>query len=309
MIFLTESFEDNRSVNYIVKQDKKRNQRIRKLMEYSFEMCYSFGEVFLSENKKGCVLIMLPDKKKTTLKTIVLDANLVLSSIGLLNTKKALNKESKIKKFHPDELMYYLWFIGVDPMEQHKGIGSALMRDVITESIKKKRSVYLETSTLKNIPWYEKFGFTIYNELDLGYRLYFMKKNNNGEIDMLMPGTQMHIVTFIFVCIEIVIFFYLVIYKLARLDDTTASLNIILISLLITYNVTGGLLPDPNLPGSIFIQEVIAYGTGFITPCFFPYYVYKAFGLEKMKFHAYKGVFLFLMLPYFLFVIVYAATE
>jgi signal transduction histidine kinase/DNA-binding NarL/FixJ family response regulator len=126
---------------------------------------------------------------------------------------------------------------------------------------------------------------------------------------MLLPGTQMHIITFIFVCIEIVIFFYLVIYRLARPDDKTAVLNIVLIFLLITYNVTGGLLPDTNLPSSIFIQEVIAYGTGFITPCFFPYYVYNAFGLEKMKFHIYKGVFLFLMLPYFLFVIVFAVTN
>ena len=126
---------------------------------------------------------------------------------------------------------------------------------------------------------------------------------------MLIPGTQMHIITFIFVSIEIVIFFYLIIYKLARPDDTTASLNIILIALLIIYNVTGGLLPDPNLPGSVFIQETIAYGTGFITPCFFPYYVYQAFGLEKMKFHAYRGVFLCLLLPYFLFVFVYAVTD
>ena len=126
---------------------------------------------------------------------------------------------------------------------------------------------------------------------------------------MLLPGTQMHIITFIFVCIELVIFFYLIIYRLARPDDKIASLNIVLIFLLITYNVTGGLLPDPNLPGSVFIQFAIAYATGFITPCYFPYYVYKAFGLEKMKFHAYRGVFLFLMLPYFLFVIVYSATN
>lgn len=126
---------------------------------------------------------------------------------------------------------------------------------------------------------------------------------------MLLPGTQMHIVTFIFVCIELVIFFYLVIYRLARPDNKTAFLNIVLIFLLITYNVTGGLLPDPNLPGSFFTQEVIAYATGFIVPCYFPYYVYKAFGLKKMKFHAFKGVFLCLMLPYLLFVIVFAVSN
>jgi DNA-binding CsgD family transcriptional regulator len=126
---------------------------------------------------------------------------------------------------------------------------------------------------------------------------------------MLLHGTQMHIVTFLFVCIEIVIFFYLLIYRLARPDDKTAYLNIILIFLLITYNITGGLLPDSNLPGSVFIQTSIAYATGFITPCYFPYYVHKAFGLEKMRFHAYKGVFLFLMLPYAIFVLVFAVTD
>jgi signal transduction histidine kinase/DNA-binding NarL/FixJ family response regulator len=122
---------------------------------------------------------------------------------------------------------------------------------------------------------------------------------------MLIPGTQMDIVTFIFVCIEIVIFFYLVIYKLARPDNVSTNFNIVLITLLLIYNITGGLLPDPSLPGSRFMQEIIAYGTGFITPCYFPYYVYQVFDLKKMKFHAKKGVFVFLFLPYLLFIFVY----
>lgn len=125
---------------------------------------------------------------------------------------------------------------------------------------------------------------------------------------MLLPGTQMHIITFLFVCIEAVILCYLLIYRMARPDDKTAYLNIILIFLLVVYNVTGGLLPDENLPGSYFFQMAIAYATGFITPCYFPYYVYKAFDLEKMKFHAYKGVYLFLVAPYLLFVIVFGIT-
>ena len=123
---------------------------------------------------------------------------------------------------------------------------------------------------------------------------------------MLVFGTQMHMVTFIFVSIEAVIFLYLVIFGLARPDDKTVLLNLVLIFLLLTYNITGGLLPDPKLPGSYFAQVITAYATGFITPCYFPFYVYKAFGLEKLRFHAYKGVFLFLILPYLLFVIVFA---
>ncbi|MGV8135986.1 MAG: ATP-binding protein [Mangrovibacterium sp.] len=123
---------------------------------------------------------------------------------------------------------------------------------------------------------------------------------------MLVFGTQMHVVTFIFVSIEVVILLYLIIFRLARPDDKTALLNLTLIFLLLVYNVTGGLLPDPRLPGSYFLQVSAAYATGFITPCYFPFYAYKAFCLEKLKFHAGKGVFLFLVLPYFFFVIVFA---
>lgn len=125
---------------------------------------------------------------------------------------------------------------------------------------------------------------------------------------MLVPGTQMHYVTFGFICIETVILFYLVIHWLARRDDKASYLNIILIILLLIYNVTGGLLPDPNMPGSFFIQECIAYGTGFITPCYFPYFVYKGFDLEKMRFHTKRGVWYFLVIPYLLFVGIFAIT-
>ena len=48
---------------------------------------------------------------------------------------------------------------------------------------------------------------------------------------MLVFGTEMHIVTFVFVCLETVILFYLVTYKLARPEDSTTILNIILISI------------------------------------------------------------------------------
>ena len=174
---LANSFENNKSVNYIIKQDKKRAGRIKNLMKYSFDMCYFFGDVFLSDDRKGCALILLPDKKKTNLKTIQSDIKLIVSCMGLSNLFKAMDREGKIKKLHPKgELMYYLWFIGVDPCEQNKGIGSTLIREVIKEGLSKERPIYLETSTIKNIPWYQKFGFTIYNELDLGYRLFFMKK-------------------------------------------------------------------------------------------------------------------------------------
>lgn len=173
---LSKSFDDNKSVNYIIKQDGKRDERIRRLMEYSFEVCYSFGKVFFSDDKKGCALIVLPDKKKTTARSVLFDLKLILSGIGLSHVKKAMSREAKIKELQPKEPMYYLWFIGVLPDQQSTGTGSRLMKEIISESERDKRMICLETSTLKNLPWYQKFSFTIYNELDLLYKLYFLKR-------------------------------------------------------------------------------------------------------------------------------------
>lgn len=165
---LTRSFSNNNSVNYITKQE-----RIPALMDYSFEVCMLFGEVWLTENKRACALILYPEQKKTTLKTILLDLKLMVECIGLSNLKKVLAREKKMAKIKPDTEMTYLWFIGVDPEYQQTGIGSELLQTIIQQS---SRPIYLETSTQKNLPWYKSFGFSIYGELDLGYTIFFLKR-------------------------------------------------------------------------------------------------------------------------------------
>lgn len=173
---LAKSFQNNQSVNYIARQDEKRLTRIQVLMDYSFEVCYMFGDVYLSDDRKACALVLYPDKKKITLKSILLDIRLILLCIGIENIRKTLAREKLIKKMQPKEPMYYLWFIGVDPKHQNEGIGSILLNKLIEDSEHKDRPIYLETSTLQNLPWYKKFGFKIYHEAALSYKLFFLKR-------------------------------------------------------------------------------------------------------------------------------------
>ena len=176
---LSQAFDTNQSINYIIPQDKKRKQRIEKLMAYSFDVCHEFGDVLLSDDRKACALILYPDKKKTTLNSILWDVNFAFSCVGVSGLKRVLDREAKIKSFHPKEPFSYLWFIGVDQKFQNKGIGSDLLEKIIADSKSQNRLIYLETSTLKNVPWYEKNGFEIFNELDFTYRLFMLRQNQN----------------------------------------------------------------------------------------------------------------------------------
>ncbi len=118
LTILTSSFATNKSVNYIIKQDKHRMKRIQLLMKYSFHLCLQSGAVFLSDDKKRCAVILYPDKKKTNFKSVLWDLRLVLFSIGIKNISKTIRRESEVKKRHPQVPFAYLWFIGVSPDAQ-----------------------------------------------------------------------------------------------------------------------------------------------------------------------------------------------
>ncbi|MGB4399444.1 MAG: helix-turn-helix transcriptional regulator [Daejeonella sp.] len=127
---------------------------------------------------------------------------------------------------------------------------------------------------------------------------------------MKVFGTEMLLITFIFVVLEIAMFFYQVIYYLSRPQDKPRLYYLILLFLLIVYNISGGLFPDPEINLSIVAQNSLAYGSGFLMASYFPYYFYRGFELERLRFHAVYGVFLFFLLPYLIFfVIVYSINK
>jgi ribosomal protein S18 acetylase RimI-like enzyme len=60
----------------------------------------------------------------------------------------------------------YLWFIGVHPNAQNNGVGQKLMTELVDESERMERPIYLETSTLD-----------VYNQLDFGYNLFLIRND------------------------------------------------------------------------------------------------------------------------------------
>lgn len=113
--------------------------------------------------------------------------------------------------------------------------------------------------------------------------------------------TEMLLETFIFVVLEFVMFFYQLIHYLSRPQEKQRLYYLILLLILIVYNITGGLFPDPNINIPIHVQNSIAYGSGFLMASYFPYYFYKGFELKALRFHATYGALLFLLLPFLIF--------
>ncbi len=174
---LSASFAENNSANYIIKQDKQKAGRLQRLMAYSFDLSFAYGDVFLSDDRTGCALLLFPEKQKTTARTIWWNLKLVKNCIGIQNLGKAIHRERALKKRQPAGPFYYLWYIGVLPVHQKSGIGSRLLAGVLAEADRLGRPVCLETSTAERLPWYRANGFCIYDRLALPFTLYFLRRN------------------------------------------------------------------------------------------------------------------------------------
>lgn len=124
------------------------------------------------------------------------------------------------------------------------------------------------------------------------------------------PGTNIHVVTFSIIAIEIVLFFFQIIVYSIRPKDMSRLWFLILLVLLIIYNIFGGLFPDPRLQISFITQEILAFSVGIIMSLFLPFYVYKFLNLESLRFYAYYGSLFFLIIPFiFLFLVPYYITK
>jgi len=171
---LSAAFDSNKSVGYLVGAGAGREQRIRALIDYSYELCRRYGKIYRSDDGKACALVLCSDRKRAT---PLLDLKLIFRCIGLRRLPQVLHREKRIKAQHPQSPFTHLWYIGVAPQAQGNGHGTALLERIIADSAAQHRPVCLETSTRRNLPLYQKAGFRIFHEETLGFPLYFLSND------------------------------------------------------------------------------------------------------------------------------------
>ena len=160
------------SINFVVNKSRNRHKRLKALMEFQFDLSMLDGNVFLSDDYKGCILYL--NKTEFSLKKLLLEIKLLFTCIGLSNMLKVLKREKLLKSFHPKENFVHLWLMAVIPNEQGKGIGTKLLNESL--QLYKGQLIYIETTTAENRAFYTQNGFIIFHEtFELDYPLYFLK--------------------------------------------------------------------------------------------------------------------------------------
>lgn len=70
--------------------------------------------------------------------------------------------------YRPREAHWYLPMIGVDPLHQGQGLGSALLRHATARCDRDGLPAFLESSNPRNVPLYQAHGFEVLGRIQVG---------------------------------------------------------------------------------------------------------------------------------------------
>ncbi|HYZ60727.1 MAG TPA: GNAT family N-acetyltransferase [Nitrososphaeraceae archaeon] len=74
----------------------------------------------------------------------------------------------QMSRYHPSEPHWYLPLMGVDPSQQGKGFGSALLQHTLIQVDRDNKLAYLESSNPRNITLYKRHGFELLGTIQIG---------------------------------------------------------------------------------------------------------------------------------------------
>jgi len=125
---------------------------------------FAHGSAYYVDGYTGAALWLPPDVHPDENALIALLERTVSEQIQ----KDFFPVLEQMGRFHPSEPHWYLPFVGVDPSQQGKGFGSALLQHILIQVDRDNMLAYLESSNPRNIPLYKRHGFELLGSIQIG---------------------------------------------------------------------------------------------------------------------------------------------
>lgn len=173
---LLESFKSDPYLQWITRVSNNPN-KLKYVIEYAVDDTFENGLVYLSDNNMATALWNTEKKWKFSLRFI--ERNLtIFYHLGIKAVKSLLMKDITTHNHYPKfDKFWHLYFIGVLPEGQGKGLASELMNPILNKCSLESIPVLLETANPTNVDIYKNKGFHVCNsneEEDIN--IYFMVK-------------------------------------------------------------------------------------------------------------------------------------
>ncbi|MCX0273966.1 GNAT family N-acetyltransferase [Nocardia zapadnayensis] len=176
---LGEAFADYPWTNWCVAEDFHL-ERISSLQRIYLEyMAIPHGSAYIDSNADGVVAFLPPDAP-----TLAEDVSAKIAQLHGDRFDRAMAADAQLSALPIPDDAWLLATIGTTPRSRGTGLGTALMKYGLAELDRAGNSCWLDTSTERNLPLYQRFGFTVVGQvaLDSGPTVWRMHRISPGVL-------------------------------------------------------------------------------------------------------------------------------
>ncbi|GGO45803.1 MULTISPECIES: GNAT family N-acetyltransferase [Streptomyces] len=161
---LTRAFDDDPMMRWFFPDDAAREAALGRYFTTIFTRQYVTHGV-CERTDAAAAFWVAPEAQDKA----VPDAETISELLNILGDRAGLFRDAvgAAAEHAPQEPHWSLALIGADPAAQGQGHGAALLRSGLAKADASGMPAYLESSKPSNLPFYEHFGFTLREELQL----------------------------------------------------------------------------------------------------------------------------------------------
>lgn len=161
---LTRAFADYAFTRHVIAQENH-EERIARFQElFLTRIGMPYGRVWVADGGRAVSVWTTPEQDPTP----------GFAEIGPLLGELAGERaphfeaaERALDPYRPQEPAWFLGTVGVDPESQGKGLGARVVRAGLDAADAAGQPAFLETSTERNVAFYERLGFAVTGVVDL----------------------------------------------------------------------------------------------------------------------------------------------
>ena len=158
---LVRAFDDDPVSNFMFAGPRRRRLGLHSFFRSELGHHYlPHGQVYVTNDLSGAALWGPPGRVRHPVLELL---QLFPTAPFLLSphTISAVKLLFTVEGLHPSEPHWYLFTLGTAPERQGQGVGSALLRAMLTLIDEAGEPAYLESSKQRNVPLYARFGFQV----------------------------------------------------------------------------------------------------------------------------------------------------
>lgn len=161
---LARAFFDDPVACFLFPAPESRLRRLRAFYAANLPGLLGGGATFVDDGLRGAVLCQAPSPPRLgPLRTALVSVRMAATLRGSL--PRAVRLNDALLARHPRSRHWYLAVLGTEPDCQGRGIGGALVEAVARSADEDRVPTYLESSKEANIPFYERHGFRVADEI------------------------------------------------------------------------------------------------------------------------------------------------